>query len=346
MSIVVGFPRLMTEVVRAEKCTMCGTCRAICPVRVIEIEENPKLIGRCIFCDLCYTFCPMVDDAAEEANYKLLKPLFKNEYIGSYRNVYSTRSKLDEVLAVAQDGGFVTSLLIYLVEKRIVDGVILTVVDKEWRPQPIIATTKKQVVEGSGSSYIVSPNLKILHEGVLEKKLEKIAIVGTPCQISAMRKMQLYPQMSGLGSAIYLTIGLFCTESFDYDTLRQYLEKNDIDMGNIKKFAITKGRFLVTATNGKNLLDAPIKDFKSIARHSCHLCGDFTAEYADISVGSVGSPEGWSTVIIRSDKGSKIFSELTKKRLIEFMPLDRSTGKGGIESTIKLSKRKKESAKD
>jgi len=157
MSLVVGFPRLMTEIVKSEKCALCGTCYAICPVGVIGIEEKPKLTGRCVFCDLCYTFCPMVDDSAEASEHQLLNPIFKNEYIGSYMSAYATRSKLKKVLSVAQDGGFVTSLLIHLLEKKMVDGAILTVVDEEWRPKPVIATTKEQILDGAGSSYVVSP---------------------------------------------------------------------------------------------------------------------------------------------------------------------------------------------
>ncbi len=339
MSLVVGFPRLMTEVVKSERCTLCGTCHAICPVRVIGIDEKPKLVGRCVFCDLCYAFCPMVDDAFKASEYQLLNPVFKNEYIGSYTSVYSTRSKLKEVLAVAQDGGFVTSLLIYLIEKRIVDGAIVTVVDEEWRPRPIVATTRKEVVEGAGSSYVVSPNLKILHEAVVEKRLKKLAVVGTPCQINAIRKLQLHPQISGLGKAIYLTIGLFCTESFDYDVLRRRIEQDKVNLMEVKKFAIIKGKFLATAKDGRNLMDVPIKVLKDVARRSCQVCGDFTAEYADISVGSVGSPDGWSTVIIRSEKGSDIFSKLVKGRRIEAVPLEQ------VKSAIKLSMKKRESAK-
>jgi coenzyme F420 hydrogenase subunit beta len=38
----------------------------------------------------------------------------------------------------------------------------------------------------------------------------------------------------------------------------------------------------------------------------CHYCGDFTARFADISVGSVGSKKGYSTVIVRSKAGEKL----------------------------------------
>ncbi len=343
MSLVVGFPRLMTEVVRADKCALCGTCEAVCPVRVVKIDGAPALKGKCLFCDVCYAFCPVVDDAAEESTYKLLNPIFRDENIGGYANIFSVQSRLKDVLKFAQDGGFVTSLLIYLVDNEMVDGALLTVVDEEWRPKPSIATTKEEVLDGAGTSYAVSPNLKALNEAVSDRGMKTLAVVGTPCQIEAVRKLQLYPNISGLGDAIHLTIGLFCTESFDYNVLRQHLEHNGVDMKDVRKFAITRGRFLVTSLDERTLMDAPIKDMKSLARSSCHYCVDYTAEYADISVGSVGSPDGWSTVIVRSEKGTEIFKELAREGYIESKPIEQV--KPGIDSTIRESKRKRGSAK-
>ncbi len=268
---------------------------------------------------------------------------FKNESIGDYMSVYSTKSKLNEVLNVAQDGGFVTSLLIYLIESKLIDGAAIITVDEEWRPTPVIATNKDDVLKGAGTSYVLGSSLKALHDAVVERGLKRLAVVGTPCHINAARKLQSHSNKNGLGSAIYLTIGLFCTESFDYNDLRQHLERSGVDIRSVKRFNIKKGRFLVRGRDGKILMDAPIKELKPLARKVCHYCKDFTAECADISVGSVGSPDGWSTVIIRSDKGSRVFKELAEEGYIEFMPIERS--QPGISSVIKLSQKKKELAK-
>jgi coenzyme F420-reducing hydrogenase beta subunit len=37
------------------------------------------------------------------------------------------------------------------------------------------------------------------------------------------------------------------------------------------------------------------------------VCPDFSAEYADISFGGLGSPEGYTTVLIRSEMGKWIY---------------------------------------
>lgn len=341
MSLLVGFPRLMNEVIKAGKCALCGACEAICPNRVIKIAGNkPMLKGACLLCDICYVFCPMVDGAAKESEYKLLNPRRRDEQLGCYIDIYLARSKLNEVLEVAQDGGVVTTMLLYLLGNETIDGAVVTTVDEEWNPKPTVATTKEQVLEGAGTSYAVSPNLKALHEAVVERRMKRLAVVGTPCQINAARKLQLSPSVSGLGGPIYLTIGLFCTESFDYETLRQYLEQNKINVKDVRKFDIKRGRFLAISKGGWELINVPIKGMKSMARGSCRYCGDYTAEYADVSVGSVGSPDGWSTVIIRSGRALKIFEALLKEGYLEASPAEAP----GIDTVRRLSRKKKEAA--
>jgi len=66
---------------------------------------------------------------------------------------------------------------------------------------------------------------------------------------------------------------------------------------------------------------------------------DYTAELADISVGSVGSEEGWSTVFVRTERGEEVVRGAVEKGYIEVMKMERA----GLESIRKLAKRKKES---
>jgi coenzyme F420-reducing hydrogenase beta subunit len=66
----------------------------------------------------------------------------------------------------------------------------------------------------------------------------------------------------------------------------------------------------------------------------CINCLDFTAKYSDISVGSVGSDEGYSTVIVRSDVGEKLLESL-----------DLAKGKVKKEEVTKLAILKKKRAK-
>ena len=46
---------------------------------------------------------------------------------------------------------------------------------------------------------------------------------------------------------------------------------------------------------------------------TCTYCLDMTAEFADISVGSVEGIEGWNTVLVRTNAGVKLI-ELSKAK--------------------------------
>jgi len=53
------------------------------------------------------------------------------------------------------------------------------------------------------------------------------------------------------------------------------------------------------------MLTVPLKEVKEFVRSNYKICGDFTAESAGISVGGVGSPDGWSTIVSRTNRGQE-----------------------------------------
>ena len=55
----------------------------------------------------------------------------------------------------------------------------------------------------------------------------------------------------------------------------------------------------------------PIKEVAPMARKGCHYCLDYTSYFADISVGSVGSDDGWSTVFVRTERGEKYLNKVS-----------------------------------
>jgi coenzyme F420 hydrogenase subunit beta len=106
----------------------------------------------------------------------------------------------------------------------------------------------------------------------------------------------------------------------------------------VEKFEIKNGRFIANR-KGDAPFDVKIKKLKELSRACCRVCQDYTSELADISVGNVGSPEGWSTVLVRSDKGEAALREAEKKGLIEVKPL--SDYQPGMSLVEKLSDLKK-----
>ena len=83
----------------------------------------------------------------------------------------------------------------------------------------------------------------------------------------------------------------------------------------------------------------PITEVKSCVPKHCLVCQDFASELADIAVGSDGSAEGWSTIVIRTEEGEKVFSGMEKEGLIETMAV------GQLIDIREIAERKREKGK-
>jgi coenzyme F420 hydrogenase subunit beta len=44
-------------------------------------------------------------------------------------------------------------------------------------------------------------------------------------------------------------------------------------------------------------------------RYACRYCSDYSAEFADLSFGGIGAPEGWTTVITRTPQGRALLGD-------------------------------------
>jgi coenzyme F420 hydrogenase subunit beta len=53
-------------------------------------------------------------------------------------------------------------------------------------------------------------------------------------------------------------------------------------------------------------------------RFACRYCDDYAAEFADLSFGGIGAPEGWTTVIARTPLGRAILADAKGKDLEQF----------------------------
>jgi coenzyme F420 hydrogenase subunit beta len=164
---------------------------------------------------------------------------------------------------------------------------------------------------------------------------EKIAMTGTPCQIMAASIMDDYSGYLG-DLPVDLKIGLFCMENFSYSYLKELLKKHDIDLKDVNQCRIEKGYLWLYLTEDQ-VFKISLDEAKTCIRKSCQVCMDFTSEQSDLSVGSVGSPEGWSTVIIRNEKGLELVENAEKANYIETKPISDS----GIKLMERLALKKK-----
>ena len=135
--------------------------------------------------------------------------------------------------------------------------------------------------------------------------------------IKAIEKASLFPSGLPFFNNIKYKIGLFCMESFSYDNIINLVkDKFDKDINDLIKMNIDKGKFIINLKSGEEL-DIPLSEIQSYARETCHYCEDLTSDYADISVGSIGSQAGWSSVITRTKEGEEIYKGAIKDGLIE-----------------------------
>nr|MBA3388375.1 Coenzyme F420 hydrogenase/dehydrogenase, beta subunit C-terminal domain [Rubrobacter sp.] len=145
----------------------------------------------------------------------------------------------------------------------------------------------------------------------------RIAVVGTPCEIEGIKAMQARPWTWGSSrvEAITLTIALLCTKSFNYEKLmlEEVRDKRSVDLDSVGRVDVMKGKLIVQDHDGETIFEEPIKDFHGAALKGCDECADFLGHAADISVGSVGSEDGYSSVLVRSEEGRAAFESVREK---------------------------------
>lgn len=305
------FATLKKQVIDRGLCSSCGACVASCPVNALGmVNERPKLIGKCMACGICLHQCPKTKTTVPQL-------------IGNVIEVYRAKTLLPEVTR-GQDGGVVTSLLIYLLKEKLVDAEIITKHDENepWKPKPAVITSKDEILKSSGSIYSQSQSVSKLMEAI-KAGHHSIAFVGCPCNIDAVTKMQNSPYglVRLFMRSTILKIGLFCMDAFSYDRLKQFVEvDNGIPIADITKMTIVKGKFQFFTKDG-NILEHAVHSMDHLRASSCYYCVDLTSENADISIGSVGSPDGYNTIIARTGLGVEIVEDAAENGYISLEPL-------------------------
>lgn len=263
--------------------------------------------------------------------------------LGNYKEAVSARATDKRILSVSQDGGIASALLIQALEDGIIEGAVVAgTPNDDWVPTPQVAITADEILEAAGTKYSMCPNVFGIKEAARQCGIEKIGTVVTPCQMYGIRKSQAYPfSMRFIGDKIKLLVGIFCMENFPMASLDTFEAKLNSKIEKTDKMDIGKGKFWINVHGEEKGL--ALKETHGYEQAGCNICDDYVAEYSDISTGSVGSPDGWSTVLTRTDAGSGIFESAVASGLIETKPMDEV--KPGLPLLEKLAKGKKDKAK-
>ena len=337
------FMELDEAVIDEGRCIQCGTCVAACPSDSIGIGEDglPELVKMCTGCSLCWDFCPR-GGLRYERQWKITGGEDNVKGAGDPITEFSARVA-DDWREDSQDGGAVTAVLVSLMEEGEIDGALIATESEEdpWKAEGFMATTPAELIANTGTIYNQTMALGHLDfsqwDGKFDKPWEEVslALVGTPCEIEGIRALQDFEweygsQEAGVRAVNY-TIALMCTKNFNYHRLigEQLQEKRGIDIDDVGKMDVLHGKLMVDDRDGERILEEDIENFHDAALKGCDECADFTGLCADLTVGSVGSGDEYSSVIVRTEQGLKAWN-LTKDDL-EYHDLEDRSAVGKLQ---------------
>jgi len=324
------FDNLIQEVLEPGLCHRCGACVAFCSsinygALELDSEGQPKYAdkNKCIEGGLCYEICPAIDELEEETKSRVAW----TAPMGRVSDIIIARAQDPSIRHSATDGGVVTALLVYLFQKGQIDGAVVTKPVGPYRRESLLAASEDEIRSAAGFFFDTAYGMKSVSEyystiarlaefnPILSKGFQRVAFVGTPCQIKAIRKMQtlnIYPSDS-----VKVCLGLFCSGNFIFEKKERekIAQIGGFHWKSVKKINIKE--YLIVHLKSGEVITVRLSDLRSMKRRACNFCGDFSAEYADISFGGLGADEGWTTAIARSPIGAKILSDSKNKAIEE-----------------------------
>jgi coenzyme F420 hydrogenase subunit beta len=308
-----AFKKLEREIVKKGVCIECGACVSNCPADALTaVHEDgryiPTLTGKCIACGICYAGCPRTFHD---------RHLLLGDFISGWK------AKAVSKVPKAQDGGVVTAIN----SAALASGLIETAVvvrgseAEPWKPEIVLAKTDDELANAAGSIYthaqIVEGVTRAAKEGI-----KKLSVTGTACNIDAVWRMDAFRPgiLTRMKGAEVLKIGLFCTKSYTYNELVDFLKKNGVDIAKVTRFAISGGKLIVDTPDGEK--EWPVAELEHFSAPGCNFCLDMSSFHADLSCGNQGSDEGWTTVLVRTPQGEKALKAAIKAKLIEVKKLE------------------------
>ena len=308
----IWFHKTAAAVIDADRCVGCAGCVAACPSGSIGIAEDgrPTLVRMCTGCSRCWDFCPLAGFRPERLARLAAgeNGQASAEELGPVRAAFYARAK--HPVPDAQDGGVVTALLGRLLETGAIDAAVVSRRRSAFLGESMLATTPAEVAEAAGSVYDQSFPLALL-AGPLPEGVASVALVGTPCQVSALQALKRFPwryQRSGVG-AVTLTVALFCTRSFHPQRLRDELWQRGIDPRRVRRLDIRDGRLSALLADGSRVEVGRASELADAGLAGCDECADFSGHLADLAVGNCGSSPGYTTVIVRTEAGQQAWEQ-------------------------------------
>lgn len=308
-------------------CTGCGLCKSIKNTQFYKDEQGfsyPKLSDSII--EFCDGVCP--------ASGSGLNSLSTSKIWGCNEEIDIGWSLDSTIRSKASSGGILTSLCIYLLENKMVGGIIQTKGDdkRPWQTETRISYTKKDVLECMGSRYAISQPLGNIKQIVKENEI--YAFVGKPCDVTSL-KMYL-KEDAKLEKQIAYCFSFFCagepSENANINLIKELGCEKVEDCISLQYrgngwpgFATIKDKY--DNTYSMTYDESWGKILGREIRKSCRFCIDGIGEMADISCGDMwyltedntpdfSENQGRNIVFARSNSGKNLLKEAAKNKKI------------------------------
>jgi coenzyme F420 hydrogenase subunit beta len=329
---------LYNEVITTGLCTGCSGCVIACPHEVLGYSHEPG--GYIPFhletdfgpsdcghgqrgCTACTRACPRFRDWEHDANMHLFgRDRTDEELSGISEQKILVRATHSDVHEAGQDGGFVSAMLIWLLEEDYIDGALVSQLEGDgstWHAIPAVATTREEVLRAAGSRYTYSANPLAIRPA-LERGLERLALVGMSCQ-SSIPPVMWHRKAGKISNPIIFNVGLLCSKTFDDAIFSElFHDRYSIVREDIVKMNI-KGVFQIWMSDG-TYHEVNLKEAHAWTREGCKTCPDFAAQHADIATGGIGKDNDWTLCVVRTDVGREVMARMIRAGVIEAKPAD------------------------
>ena len=278
-----------------ELCTDCGISRS----------SDPKRCGRaCQFIDPQY-------ESLEQDIHGQMRLLEQSDqlFFGVYRKIY--RASMRDPKAGAQWTGIATTLAERLLENQLVDAVLTMAPDPadSWRPMPVLITNSKDMEQARGMRMGYAPLLALL-DVAKDRGYKRLAVIGIPCQVYALRALEKELQLEKL-----YVIGTPCSDNTTTENFHEFLNLIDTKPDTITYLEFRADYHVeIRYTNGEKrtipFLMLPLSKLRpDFFPLTCRTCVDYTNALSDITVGYMGGTgEQW--LIVRNQQGEDLLSLL------------------------------------
>jgi len=194
-----------------------------------------------------------------------------------------------------------------LLETGAVDAILTVAPDAEdrWKPVPVLVTEVAELARCRGMRMGFAPLLALL-EPARERGFRRIAVIGIPCQVHALRVLE-----AELGFEQIYVIGTPCSDNTTTARFHEFLallsdKPETIEYVEFRPDYRVELRFADGSTQLIPFLSLPLAqlpaDFFPL---TCRTCVDYTNTLADLTIGYMGgSGEQW--ILVRNARGSAL----------------------------------------